>query len=195
METNDNMRKLFDMLDNPGQYTDDEIRRIIDCDPETRDMYETMVMIKRSSRNRSRVVPQASHRKWQAKHVAALVGLVSTLAVAAVVVTRSLHGGEPAEVAAVMEMNDGQHTGTADTIRTDTAGVVTVTFDNIPLTAIAHDIAKFYNMSLVVRNDRADSLRFYFVWYKEQPLGKVVESLNRFESVNMIIDNDRLIVE
>ena len=48
--SNDNIRKLFDMLDNPAAYSEQEISDIINCDEETRETYRLMVEAKRSSR-------------------------------------------------------------------------------------------------------------------------------------------------
>ena len=48
--SNDNIRKLFDMLDNPAAYSEQEIFEIINCDEETRETYRLMVEAKRSSR-------------------------------------------------------------------------------------------------------------------------------------------------
>ena len=48
--SNDNIRKLFDMLDNPAAYSEQEISDIINCDEEIRETYRLMVEAKRSSR-------------------------------------------------------------------------------------------------------------------------------------------------
>ena len=48
--SNDNIRKLFDMLDNPAAYSEQEIHDLVNCDDETREAYRLMVEAKRSSR-------------------------------------------------------------------------------------------------------------------------------------------------
>ena len=48
--SNDNIRKLYEMLDNPTAYSEQEIHDIIDCDEESRETYRMMVEIKRSNR-------------------------------------------------------------------------------------------------------------------------------------------------
>ena len=52
--TNDNIRKLLEMLDNPDAYTEQEIHDIINRDEDTRETYRLMVEAKRSSRHRHR---------------------------------------------------------------------------------------------------------------------------------------------
>ena len=37
--SNDNIRKLYEMLDNPTAYSEQEIHDIIDCDEESRETY------------------------------------------------------------------------------------------------------------------------------------------------------------
>ena len=51
METNANIRQLLEMLDNPDAYTEQEIRDIINRDEDTRQVYRTIVEVKRSSRH------------------------------------------------------------------------------------------------------------------------------------------------
>ena len=71
---------------------------------------------------------------------------------------------------------------------------VPVTFDNVPLDKMITQIAKHYQAEAVFQSEETSRLRFYFVWYKEQPLEKVVETLNRFEHIDIVIEDNKLIV-
>ncbi len=51
METNPNIIKLLEMLDHPEEYSEQEIRDIINSDDETREAYRLMVMTKQSYRH------------------------------------------------------------------------------------------------------------------------------------------------
>lgn len=65
METNnDNIRKLLEMLDNPAAYSEEEIRDIINCDDDTREVYRLMVEAKRSSRRKLSCQPIDIDGKW-----------------------------------------------------------------------------------------------------------------------------------
>ena len=71
---------------------------------------------------------------------------------------------------------------------------VPVIFDNVALDKMITQIAKHYQAEVVFHSEETSQLRFYFVWYKEQPLEKVVETLNRFEHIDIVIEDNKLIV-
>ena len=82
-----------------------------------------------------------------------------------------------------------------DTVTTDTAAVAeTVVFDNVSLDSIAKRIAAYHHLPMEIENDEARQLRFYFVWNQTDGLQEVVEKLNMFEHVTMVVENGKLIV-
>ena len=82
----------------------------------------------------------------------------------------------------------------ADTLKTDTAEAQPVIFDNVPLDQIVRDIAAFHHLDAEVQNQQATQLRFYFVWKREDSLQTVVEQLNQFEQVNIVVENEKMTV-
>lgn len=83
----------------------------------------------------------------------------------------------------------------ADTVTTDTAAVAeTVVFDNVSLDSIAKRIAAYHHLPIEIENDEARQLRFYFAWNQTDGLQEVVEKLNMFEHVTMVVENGKLIV-
>ena len=83
----------------------------------------------------------------------------------------------------------------ADTISTDTAAVAeTVVFDNVSLDSIAKRIAAYHHLPMEIENDEARQLRFYYAWNQKDGLQEVVEKLNMFEHVTMVVENGKLIV-
>lgn len=83
----------------------------------------------------------------------------------------------------------------ADTVTTDTAAVAeTVVFDNVSLDSIAKRIAAYHHLPMEIENDEARQLRFYFAWNQTDGLQEVVEKLNMFEHVTMVVENGKLIV-
>ena len=83
----------------------------------------------------------------------------------------------------------------ADTVTTDTAAVAeTVVFDNVSLDSIAKRIAAYHHLPIEIENDEARQLRFYYAWNQKDGLQEVVEKLNMFEHVTMVVENGKLIV-
>jgi hypothetical protein len=64
----------------------------------------------------------------------------------------------------------------------------------VSLDKIARTIADFHHKEEEVKNDQAAELRFYFVWNQTDSLQTVVEQLNQFERVDIVVENDKLIV-
>ncbi|MCR5131567.1 MAG: DUF4974 domain-containing protein [Prevotella sp.] len=64
METNPNIIRLLEMLDHPEQYSEQEIRDIIDSDGETREAYRLMVMAKQSYRHEKTAKAEDLDAAW-----------------------------------------------------------------------------------------------------------------------------------
>ena len=63
--TNENIRQLLEMLDNPDAYTEQEIQDIINRDEDTRETYRLMVESKRSSRHHQHQKSVDVDAAWQ----------------------------------------------------------------------------------------------------------------------------------
>ena len=84
----------------------------------------------------------------------------------------------------------------ADTIITDTTDTAEpAVFDNVPLENMLTEIATYYHVEVSFMNDDARQLRFHFVWKREDGLGHAIEKLNRFESLTVRLDENKIIVE
>lgn len=68
-------------------------------------------------------------------------------------------------------------------------------FDNVPLEEMLPEIAAYYNAEVEFRNEAARRLRFHFVWRREDGLDHAIEKLNRFESLTVRHEADKVIVE
>ena len=70
-----------------------------------------------------------------------------------------------------------------------------VVFDNVPLEEMLPEIAAYYNAEVEFRDEAARRLRFHFVWRREDGLDHAIEKLNRFESLTVRHEADKVIVE
>ncbi len=84
----------------------------------------------------------------------------------------------------------------ADTAKTDTiATIQPVVFDNVALVVMLPQIAAYYHKEVEFQNDDACQLRFYFEWKKDEGLDAVLHRLNLFESINVELKSDKIVVE
>ena len=101
--------------------------------------------------------------------------------------------------------DDGsKYTQVADTAKKDTTplstqrgagGEAPIVFDNVALEKMLSQIAAYYNKEVEFQNDNARQFRFYFVWKQDEGLDVTLHRLNLFESVNVELKSDKIVVE
>ena len=73
--------------------------------------------------------------------------------------------------------------------------VVYKTFDDVTLDNMLGEMARYYGVKVVFRNEEAKQLRFYYEWNSENSLQHVVDELNNSQQMNISLDNDELVIE
>jgi len=63
------------------------------------------------------------------------------------------------------------------------------------LEKILSDIVSHYHLEVVFRNEEARQLRFYFVWHREQGIEQVIDDLNHFERLHIMLNHQQIVVE
>ena len=210
--TNENIRQLLEMLDNPDAYTEQQIQDIINRDEDTRETYRLMVEAKRSSRHRQHQKTVDVDAAWQRfnkklqpkqqgfgwmKIAASFIGvlLVSGIAFAAIHIVRQHQKQEAPQSEITENVTNPVTTLPADTLTKDTVTVQPVIYDNIPLEKMLPEIAAHYDVKVIFTNDEARQLRFRFVWTPQQGIDQVISDLNQFERLTVTRKDNQIIVE
>ena len=210
--TNENIRQLLEMLDNPDAYTEQQIQNIINHDEDTRETYRLMVEAKRSSRHRQNKKPVDVDAAWQRfnqksqpkqsssnwmKIAASFIGvlLVSGIAFAAIHIVRQYQKQETPQTEIAENVTPPVTTLPADTLTKDTVTVQPVIYDNIPLEKMLPEIAAHYDVKVVFANDEVRGLRFHFVWNPQQGIDQVISDLNQFERLNATLKDNQITVD
>jgi hypothetical protein len=123
--------------------------------------------------------------------------LVSGMAFAAIHIVRMVnsHKAETVQIEQPASYKPSTALPT-DTVKTDTTATMQpVVFDNVPLEKMLPEIASYYDTEVSFRSEEARQLRFHFVWKREDGLGHAIEKLNRFESLNVRLEEGKIIVE
>ncbi len=210
--TNENIRQLLEMLDNPDAYTEQQIRDIINHDEDTRENYRLMVEVKRSTRQRQNKKPvdvdaawqrfnqkcqhKQSSRNWM-KIAAFFIGvlLVSGITLAAVHIVRQYQKQETPQTTDTIAVANSSHFTLHSSLPEDTIIVQPVIYDNIPLEKMLPEIAAHYDVKVVFANDEARGLRFHFVWNPQKGIDQVVSNLNQFERLNVTLKDNQITVD
>ena len=198
--------------------TDEQLQQALD-DPQMRELVEQIAFAKRAFKDEElQAVEPDVEGEWEkfaaknfdegneTQHVypfkkmaASFIGvlLVSGMAFAAIHIVRMV-SSQKAETVQVKHPTSYKPSTAlpADTVKTETATTVQpVVFDNVPLENMLTEIAAYYHAEVSFLNDDARQLRFHFVWKREDGLGHAIEKLNRFESLNVRLEEGKIIVE
>ena len=212
MEQNEKIRLLLDVQEHPGNYTDEELERLLG-DEEMAALLQRLATAKRAIAEASVPDVDAEWEQFEREHftrrsgnrwlkVAAMfvgVFLLSAFTYAAIHAVRShrLASNETTTEEVVIANQPDASQGAVEDALTDSASTQeqSVTFDNVPLETILDDIASRYGMLVEFRNQDVRSLRFYFVWQPDEDLDTALERLNLFESVNISKEGNTIVVE
>ena len=70
-----------------------------------------------------------------------------------------------------------------------------IVYENVELTTILDDIATFYQMEPVYKNEATKHIRLYFTWDKKQTVDDIIDTFNKFERISITRYDKILIVE
>ena len=217
------IERLLELQEHPEQVTDEQLQQALD-DPQMRELVEQMAFAKRTFKNEElqaeKLDVEGEWEKFAADHygednngktnfslfalhfkkiAASFVGvlLVSGMAFAAIHIVRMV-SSQKAETVQVKHPTSYKPSTAlpADTVKTDTMTTMEpVVFDNVPLEKMLNEIAVYYHAEVSFMNDDACQLRFHFVWKREDGLRHAIDKLNRFESLSVRLDENKIIVE
>ena len=213
---------LFQMLDNPDQYSESQWQDIL-ADEECREIYTLMAKTKSAAQS-SQITDDEIDTEWQRltqskQNHAAVIPLWRKIAAAAAIVI-ALFGFTYAAIRTgffgiekkmatqetphkVENVSTKENEPTAQEIlqnteeSTENAPVKTEPrlYDNVPLEQMLNELSAYYHVDVEYRSESVRSLRLYYQWEPEFSLDKVVEMLSHFETFNIHLENDKLIVE
>jgi hypothetical protein len=197
MKTDDKLERLLDMVEHPEQYTEDEIKELLD-DDECREYYELMVKTDGACAGSSKPDVEHALRAFERKRehtfswrkmAAIFIGIlvITGLAYAAITITRpssvsSPKAGTTSEGTVTKRAAEKNNAQSADTTTVNEK-----VFDEVELQSILDEVAAFYQLKVVYLSDASKHLRLHYSWDKTQDIETVIETLNHFEKVNLTL--------
>ena len=220
MKNQDKIELLLDIQEHPEKYSDEQLNSMLAEDEELAEMMEQLATSKRAMTKEEAEDEQldmdALWQEFEAEHelefdepetkrvrmplrkIAAMfigVALTAGVAFAAIQIVRSVSkpAPEPTKIEAPAVPKAALPD---DEVPTDTVvAVKPVVFDNVELTQIMAQIAAHYKAEVEIENEDAGAYRLYFEWNSQETLEHVVERLNRFESINIELNNNKMTVK
>ena len=220
MKNQDKIELLLDIQEHPEKYSDEQLNSMLAEDEELAEMMEQLATTKRAMTKEEAEDEQldmdALWQEFEAEHelefdepetkrvsmplrkIAAMfigVALTAGVAFAAIQIVRSV--SKPAPEPTKIEAPAAPKAALPDDeVPADTVvAVKPVVFDNVELAQIMAQIAAHYKAEVEIENEDAGAYRLYFEWNSQETLEHVVERLNRFESINIELNNNKMTVK
>ena len=216
----DKIDRFLDAIEYPEHYTPSEIEAILQ-DPDVKEMFDLLDKTKSSLQTlqtpdieaewkrfeKNHPTSKVTHRFWLAgimsRNIAATIAIaiVSFTAVATIVsiginqLNQRQEVSSPADVKTeyveVIAKPDSVRSVEPDKDKTPEIRV----FDNEPLKTIVGKIAEYYGYKVEFDNEASKSLRLYFRWNQENTVEEVVERLNNFEQIHIVIKDKTIKID
>lgn len=205
---------LLQMMQQPQSYSDDEWQEIL-ADDECRELYTMMSKMQSAidaARADEEITDEVIDAEWQRlnaqthfspsisrfprflKFAAMFVGILmlSGIAYAAIHwwVSPSPSKGKDGVTATTDTIVECKHSS----LFLGEQKKAPKLYDNVPIEQILSELSDIYHIQVAYRSDTIRRLRLFYQWRPEYTIEKVVEMLNNFEALHLILQNDTLIV-
>ena len=214
MEKNEKIQMLLDMQEHPENYSEQELKTMLK-DPEVRELMEATALLKQAmiweNSRKSTVNMDAEWQRFAGQHIAdskprrgwlkvaaVFLGVlfVSGITFAAIHIVRMVNSQKSQTVQTEQPMTaKASTTIPADTVKTDTIAPKIIRYDEATLQKILTDMGEYYRLRVELRNEDAKTLRLFFQWNQRQEASKVLEQLNTFERIHLVLNDSTIIAE
>ena len=214
MEKNEKIQMLLDMQEHPENYSEQELKTMLE-DPEVRELMEATALLKQAmiwenarknavnvdaewQRFAGQLIADSKPRRGWMKVAAVFLGVlfVSGITFAAIHIVRMVNSQKSQTVQTEQPMTaKASTTIPADTVKTDTIAPKIIRYDEATLQKILTDMGEYYRLRVELRNEDAKTLRLFFQWNQRQEASKVLEQLNMFERIHLVLNDSTIIAE
>lgn len=214
MEKNEKIQMLLDMQEHPENYSEQELKTMLK-DPEVRELMEATALLKQAmiweNSRKSTVNVDAEWQRFSGQHIAdskprrgwmkvaaVFLGVlfVSGITFAAIHIVRMVNSQKSQTVQTEQPMTaKASTTIPTDTVKTDTIAPKIIRYDEATLQKILTDMGEYYRLRVELRNEDAKTLRLFFQWNQRQEASKVLEQLNTFERIHLVLNDSTIIAE
>lgn len=214
MEKNEKIQMLLDMQEHPENYSEQELKTMLK-DPEVRELMEATALLKQAmiweNARKNAVNVDAEWQRFAGQHIAdskprrgwmkvaaVFLGVlfVSGITFAAIHIVRMVNSQKSQTVQTEQPMTaKASTTIPADTVKTDTIAPKIIRYDEATLQKILTDMGEYYRLRVELRNEDAKTLRLFFQWNQRQEASKVLEQLNTFERIHLVLNDSTIIAE
>ena len=225
MDTNPNISRLLEMLDNPSAYSEQEILDCIHSDEETLAAYRLMVAAKQAYRLKQTQQPADVEEAWQrlmreasnnpsaeddemknqaSSKTSRFILHSSFKKIAAIFLAAAFLGGLSFAAYRAISTRTDSHPSpqvSAPSLTGRAGGESSggesglLSFSNLPLDSILAVVSAHYNCEVCFRDSAAMGMKFITTWNPEDSLAAFIEHLNMFDGLRLTLQDDTIFVE
>ena len=214
MEKSEKIRMLLDIQEYPENYSEQALKTMLE-DPEVRELMEATALLKQAmiweNTGKNVVNVDAEWQRFSRQHIsdnkprrgwlkvaAVFLGevLVSGITFAAIHMVGTANKQKQETVRTEQPVPVKPSTTTsADSVKTDTISPKVIRYDEATLQKILTDMGGYYRLRVEFGNEDSKTLRLFFQWNQRQEVSKVLEQLNMFERIHLVLDDSTIIAE
>src|SRR3712207_8930248 len=212
------INQLLEAIEHPEHYTEEQLQNLLKSE-EARQYYQLIADVSSAhsyEKNKGKLTddmldsewqklqkpqPSRSHRRYRVAAAVSAILLMSGIALAAIHFVRVNHRQSVGETSiTTMPQPDGKPQKTPSS--TDaTAPLLPIKdksprqFDNVPLGEIVTEMGLFYGVRTTFHSEEAAGLRLRYLWDRSQPVEIAVETLNKFDKVDVTFTNSVIVIQ
>lgn len=213
----DKIDQLLDVLENSEKYSEQELHELLH-DPEFRELYGTVCKTSDAVAETPEIDVDKEWEKFsgsqsKTKHikfnglltrslyrniaVIAAIVVVSVVVAATIGFNYSYKNDVPSDLpkSIIAPKTEIAQVDTVVEIEEPATDDVVVVFKEQTLDAMLEKIAKYYGKEVIFKLPETKKLRLYFKWNKSLPIEDVIGQLNSFESFNVKLIGDNIIID
>ena len=203
---------LLDIQEHPDRYSEEQLEELLK-DEEIKSLVHDSTIIKRAiiKHHPQKVDVDEAWQQFSQAHsmhqhnwikiAASITGIVflSGVALAAVIQLGVFHSSQSVKPNIRPNITEPVKskviTKTESEIKKDSTAMKPVVFENAELGDILSQMANFYHVKVVYKNEETSKIRLYFNWDKLLSLNHCLDILNGFDRINIIYSDNTITVE
>lgn len=204
----DNLDKLLEAIEHPENLSTEELQQLM-SDPEIEALYRLLCASRSKSFSVSEPDDETISSEWNnlmskkrkltfikwvtgRKAAAVISFVILSCSIAAVGISMKNKQSEKTLAETPVSNTDISYLEETNISNTTLPKDTVIIFENEKLDKILNDISPYYNLTVDLRSPRSKEVRLFLKWDSSTPIDELIDHLNTFERINLILNENTL---
>lgn len=204
----DNLDKLLEAIEHPENLSTEELQQLM-SDPEIEALYRLLCASRSKSFSISEPDDKTISSEWNnlmskkrkqtfikwftgRKASAVISFVILSYSIAAVGISMKNKQSEKTLAETPVSNTDISYMEEKNIPNTTLPKDTVIIFENEKLDKILNDISPYYNLTVDLRSPRSKEVRLFLKWDSSTPIDELIDHLNTFERINLILNENTL---